>query len=161
MKTSKKAPIKVQNKPKAVEPCAYAAQASMTNYKASKLDRPRTDPPEVAREGTKKEDVTKGECDPESDKPCSSPRRRFMEHPDKRPIPPMASNKNVLRVQPIRKRKPDEIEKGEYDQCYRSTANSMNRPKTQTHFIAEGEVTFKSLLFDPDSQPSEQSKKQG
>jgi hypothetical protein len=29
MKTSKKAPIKVQNKPKAVEPCAYAAQASI------------------------------------------------------------------------------------------------------------------------------------
>merc|ERR1712055_63281 len=32
---------------------------------------------------------------------------------------------------------------------------------TQTHFIAEGEVTFKSLLFVPNSQPSEQFNKYG
>lgn len=62
------------NESKAVEPCANAAQVRMTNYKASKMARPETDPPEVAREGTKKEDVTKGECDPESGNPCSSPR---------------------------------------------------------------------------------------
>jgi hypothetical protein len=149
------------NKPRAVEPCANAAQANMTNYNASKLARPRTDLPEVAREGAKKEDVTKGERDPESNKPCSSPRPRFVEPPDKRPMPAMASNKNVLRVQPIRTRKPDEIEKGEYDKFYGSTASNMNGPMTQTHFIAEGEVTFKSFLFDPDSQPSEQFNKQG
>ena len=32
---------------------------------------------------------------------------------------------------------------------------------TQSHFIAEGEVTFKSLLFIPNSQPSETFNKYG
>jgi HSP90 family molecular chaperone len=32
---------------------------------------------------------------------------------------------------------------------------------TQIHIIAEGEVTFKSILFDPDSQPPEQFKMHG
>jgi hypothetical protein len=63
------------NKPKTVEHCANAAQASMTSHQASKMAGPGTDPPEVAREGTKEEDVTKSECNPESDNPCSSSRR--------------------------------------------------------------------------------------
>jgi hypothetical protein len=79
---------------KSFEPCANAAKASMTSYKDSKTARTRTGPPEVAREVTEKEDVTKtavqqhkGECDPESDLPCSRQRRRFMEPPDKLPMP--------------------------------------------------------------------------
>merc|ERR1712037_854798 len=36
-----------------------------------------------------------------------------------------------------------------------------NGPMTQTHFIAEGEVTFKSLLFVPNKQESEQFNKYG
>ena len=62
------------NEPEVVEPCANAALASMPSYEASKMARPEPDPPEVAREGTK------GECDPESDNPCSSSRQRFVEH---------------------------------------------------------------------------------
>jgi hypothetical protein len=53
----------------------------------------------VAREVIKKEDVTKtaviqpkGECDQESDLPCSCPRRRFVEPSDKLPMPAAASN---------------------------------------------------------------------
>jgi hypothetical protein len=91
------------DKPKPVEPSANAAKASMTSYKASKMAGTRTDPPEVAREVIKKEDVTKtavrqpkGECDPESDLPCSCPRRRFVEPPDKLPMPATASNRKVL-----------------------------------------------------------------
>merc|ERR1719268_588455 len=37
----------------------------------------------------------------------------------------------------------------------------MNGPMTQTHFIAEGEVTFKSLLFVPSKQESESFNKYG
>ena len=47
------------NEPEVAEPCANDAQASMTSYKASTMAGPGTDPPEVAREGTKEEDVTK------------------------------------------------------------------------------------------------------
>jgi hypothetical protein len=69
------------DKPNHVEPSANAAKAGMTSYKASKMAGTRAGPPEVAREVFEKEDVTKaavrqpkGECDPESDLPCSCPR---------------------------------------------------------------------------------------
>jgi len=58
-------------------------------------------------------------------------------------------------AKPIWTRKPEEIEEGEYDEFYKSITTDKNGPLTQTHFIAEGEVTFKSLLFIPSSLPSE------
>jgi hypothetical protein len=69
---------RIVDKSKHVEPSANAAVAGQTSYKASKMAGTRADPLEVAREIFKKEDVTtaavrqpKGECDPESDLPCS------------------------------------------------------------------------------------------
>jgi len=62
---------------------------------------------------------------------------------------------------PIWTRKPDEIEEEEYNEFYKSITKDKNGPMTQTHFIAEGEVTFKSLLFVPNTQPSEQFNKYG
>ena len=64
-------------------------------------------------------------------------------------------------AKPIWTRKPDDIEQDEYDEFYKSITKDKNGPMTQTHFIAEGEVTFKSLLFVPNSQPSEQFNKYG
>merc|ERR1719318_518990 len=54
---------------------------------------------------------------------------------------------------PILTRKPDEIEQGEY--------YDKSGPMTQTHSIAKGEVVFRSLIFVPNSQPSEQFNKFG
>jgi len=62
---------------------------------------------------------------------------------------------------PIWTRKPEEIEEGEYEEFYKSITKDGNGPMTQTHFIAEGEVTFKSLLFVPGKQPSESFNKYG
>jgi len=62
---------------------------------------------------------------------------------------------------PIWTRKPEEIEEGEYDEFYKSITKDKDGPMTQTHFIAEGEVTFKSLLFVPSSQQSETFNKYG
>merc|ERR1712002_531920 len=56
---------------------------------------------------------------------------------------------------PIWTRKPNEIEQEEYDEFYKSITKDKNGPMTQSHFIAEGEVTFKSLLFVPNNQQSE------
>jgi len=64
-------------------------------------------------------------------------------------------------AKPIWTRKPEEIEDGEYDEFYMSITKDKNGPLTQTHFIAEGEVTFKSLLFVPSKQESEQFNKYG
>merc|ERR1712227_515571 len=64
-------------------------------------------------------------------------------------------------AKPIWTRKPDNIEQEEYDEFYKSITKDKNGPMAQSHFIAEGEVTFKSLLFIPNSQPSETFNKYG
>merc|ERR1712156_219897 len=64
-------------------------------------------------------------------------------------------------AKPIWTRKPDDIEQTEYDEFYKSITKDNNGPLTQSHFIAEGEVTFKSLLFIPNTQPSESFNKYG
>merc|ERR1712227_502334 len=62
---------------------------------------------------------------------------------------------------PIWTRKPEQIEEGEYEEFYKAITEDKNGPMTQTHFIAEGEVTFKSLLFVPSKQESESFNKYG
>jgi heat shock protein beta len=62
---------------------------------------------------------------------------------------------------PIWTRKPNEIEDTEYNEFYKSITKDQNGPMTYTHFVAEGEVTFKSLLFVPMQQPSESFNKYG
>jgi hypothetical protein len=93
----------IDDKSKLVTPSANAAVAGKTSYKASKMGVTRSNPPEMAGEIIAKKTVTKaavrqpkGECDPESDLPCSCPRRVFVEPPDKLPMPATASNRKVL-----------------------------------------------------------------
>ncbi|XP_059099026.1 endoplasmin-like [Tigriopus californicus] len=62
---------------------------------------------------------------------------------------------------PIWTRKPNDIEIPEYSEFYKSITKDTNGPLTYTHFVAEGEVTFKSLLFVPVNQPSETFNKYG
>lgn len=62
---------------------------------------------------------------------------------------------------PIWTRKPTEVSQEEYNEFYKSLTKDTAEPLTQTHFVAEGEVTFKSLLFIPKVQPSESFNKYG
>ncbi|XP_049278485.1 endoplasmin [Anopheles funestus] len=62
---------------------------------------------------------------------------------------------------PIWTRKVSEVTDEEYTEFYKSLTKDTSEPLTQTHFIAEGEVTFKSLLFVPKVQPSESFNKYG
>ena len=64
-------------------------------------------------------------------------------------------------AKPIWTRKPSEITAGEYNEFYKSLTKDTNGPLTYTHFVAEGEVTFKSLLFVPVNQPNENFQKYG
>merc|ERR1711988_1761957 len=54
-----------------------------------------------------------------------------------------------------------EIEEEEYSEFYKSITKDSDDHLTHTHFIAEGEVTFKSLLFIPKLQPAESFNKFG
>lgn len=62
---------------------------------------------------------------------------------------------------PIWTRKPAEVTDDEYNEFYKSLTKDTSDPFTHTHFVAEGEVTFKSLLFIPKVQPSESFNKYG
>merc|ERR1711963_1117644 len=62
---------------------------------------------------------------------------------------------------PIWTRKPAEIEDDEYSEFYKSITKDSSDPMTHTHFVAEGEVTFKSLLFVPSTQQNEAFQKYG
>merc|ERR1711872_1186276 len=55
---------------------------------------------------------------------------------------------------PIWTRKPADIEESEYDEFYKSITKDKNGPLAKTHFVAEGEVTFKSLIYIPGTQQS-------
>ena len=64
-------------------------------------------------------------------------------------------------AKPIWTRKPADIEDEEYNEFYKSITKDSINPLAKTHFVAEGEVTFKSLLFIPSVQPSESFNKYG
>ena len=64
---------------------------------------------------------------------------------------------------PIWTRNPKEIEKDEYNKFYLSFAKMSEgkEPLAHMHFTAEGEVTFRSILFVPNEAPAAMFKDQG
>lgn len=57
--------------------------------------------------------------------------------------------------------RPADITEEEYQEFYKSLSKDTKDSLAHTHFIAEGEVTFKALLFLPTVQPSESFNKYG
>lgn len=62
---------------------------------------------------------------------------------------------------PIWTRKPDQVEENEYTEFYKALTKDTKEPLSYTHFNAEGEVSFKSLLYVPSAQPSDTFNKYG
>lgn len=58
-------------------------------------------------------------------------------------------------AKPIWQRKASEVENQEYLDFYKAFTKDQNNPLEYTHFIAEGEVTFKSILYIPKAAPSD------
>lgn len=56
-------------------------------------------------------------------------------------------------AKPIWQRKASEINDAEYREFYKSFTKDSNDPLEYTHFVAEGEVTFKSILYVPKVAP--------
>ncbi|KAK4022733.1 endoplasmin homolog isoform X1 [Daphnia magna] len=64
-------------------------------------------------------------------------------------------------AKPIWTRKPSEVEENEYEEFYKAITKDTQGPLGHIHFVAEGEVTFKSLLYIPKTQPTESFNKYG
>ncbi|XP_011494775.1 PREDICTED: endoplasmin [Ceratosolen solmsi marchali] len=62
---------------------------------------------------------------------------------------------------PIWTIKPSEITDKEYHDFYKSLTSDAQDPLAKVHFVAEGEVTFKSLLYIPIVQPSDSFNRYG
>jgi len=56
-------------------------------------------------------------------------------------------------IKPIWQRPSKEVEDDEYKAFYKSFSKESDDPMAYIHFTAEGEVTFKSILFVPTSAP--------
>uniref|UniRef100_A0A7I5EAY0 ATP-binding region and Heat shock protein Hsp90 domain containing protein n=1 Tax=Haemonchus contortus TaxID=6289 RepID=A0A7I5EAY0_HAECO len=61
----------------------------------------------------------------------------------------------VNNVKPIWMRKPSQVEQEEYDEFYKSITKDYDKPLTHVHFSAEGEVSFRSILYVPKTSPSD------
>ncbi|XP_059051617.1 endoplasmin-like, partial [Achroia grisella] len=62
---------------------------------------------------------------------------------------------------PIWTRKPSDVQEEEYTQFYKSLTKDSTQPLAKAHFIAEGEVTFRALLFVPRVQPADSFNRYG
>jgi len=58
-------------------------------------------------------------------------------------------------AKPIWLRKQKEVTDEEYEEFYKAITKDSDKPMAKTHFVAEGEVTFKSILFVPPTSPSD------
>jgi heat shock protein beta len=56
-------------------------------------------------------------------------------------------------AKPIWQRKPNDVKESEYIDFYKAFTKESSDPLDYTHFVAEGEVTFKSILFMPKTAP--------
>ena len=64
-------------------------------------------------------------------------------------------------AKPIWTKKPADVEDAEYEEFYKALTKDSKGPLGKTHFIAEGEVTFKSLLYVPRVAPSDMLRNYG
>ncbi|XP_066596138.1 endoplasmin [Prorops nasuta] len=62
---------------------------------------------------------------------------------------------------PIWTLKPSEVDDKEYNEFYKVLTKDTQEPLAKIHFVAEGDVTFKSLLFIPKVQPSDSFNRYG
>ena len=58
-------------------------------------------------------------------------------------------------VKPIWTRKPADITNEEYNEFYKTLSKDHDEPLAKVHFTAEGEVTFKSILYVPKASPQD------
>ncbi len=109
---------------------------------------------EKKEEETEKEDEAEKPKDEDEDAAVEEDKEEEEEKPKTKKVTKTVWDWELINdTKPIWTRKPSEIDKEEYNEFYKSITKDKEDPLMQTHFIAEGEVTFKALLYVPNVQP--------
>ena len=123
--------------------------------KTETVEEPIDDDEETTTEApAEKTDETEDEAKVEEEKEEKKPKTRKIEKT-------VWDWELINSSKPIWTRKPSEITDDEYNEFYKSITKDTSEPLAKIHFIAEGEVTFKSLLFVPKVQQSDTFNKYG
>lgn len=119
-------------------------------------------PVDEDEDSTKKEDETTTTTEKPSDDTLEEEKEKKEQKKKTKKVEKTVYDWERINVaKPIWQRKPTEVSDEEYDEFYKSITRDHNAPLARTHFTAEGEMTFKSLLFVPKSQPVESFNKYG
>ena len=131
-------------------------QIYLWSSKTETVEEPIDDDSEEAttEAPTEKTDETEDEAKVEEEKEEKKPKTRKVEKT-------VWDWELINSSKPIWTRKPNEITDEEYNEFYKSITKDSSDPLAKIHFIAEGEVTFKSLLFVPKVQQSDQFNRYG
>lgn len=112
---------------------------------------------EDVKEDTEKEDTEKDEAADEDDAKVEEDEEKKSKKVDKTVWDWELLNDS----KPIWTLKPSEVEEKEYNEFYKTLTKDNQEPLAKIHFVAEGEVTFKSVLFIPKVQPSDSFNRYG
>uniref|UniRef100_A0A182P2E1 Heat shock protein 83 n=1 Tax=Anopheles epiroticus TaxID=199890 RepID=A0A182P2E1_9DIPT len=116
----------------------------------------------VEEETTEKPEKKEDSTDEEEDVKVEEEETTDSDKPKTKKVKKTVWNWEIMNdSKPIWTRKVSDVTEEEYTEFYKSLTKDTSEPLTHTHFIAEGEVTFKSLLFVPKVQPSESFNKYG
>ncbi|CAN8002044.1 unnamed protein product, partial [Ixodes hexagonus] len=112
------------------------------------------------------EDAAKKEAEDKTDKEEEDKVEEEEDDTDKKPKTKKVDKTTwdwelINSAKPIWTRKPSEIEEKEYEEFYKAITKDTQPPLMKTHFIAEGELTFKALLYVPTVQPTESFNRYG
>lgn len=107
----------------------------------------------LEEEEEKKEEATKDE-DKEEDEEGKVEEEKDEDKPKTKKVSKTVWDWELMNsVKPIWTRKTDDVSDDEYNEFYKSISKDSEQPLARTHFTAEGEVTFKSILYVPKASP--------
>lgn len=128
----------------------------MWSSKIVQVDAEEVEEDKPVKEDTEKDDTAEDKEDEEDD--------AKIEEDEKKPkkVDKTVWDWELLNdSKPIWTMKPNEVEEKEYIEFYKTLTKDNQEPLVKTHFVAEGEVTFKSVLFIPKVQPSDSFNRYG
>ncbi|XP_041936766.1 endoplasmin [Alosa sapidissima] len=115
--------------------------------KTETVEEPIDEDDEAAKEEAKEEDATEDEVEVEEEE-------EKEDKPKTKKVEKTVWDWELMNdIKPIWQRPSREVEEDEYKAFYKTFSKDSDEPLGHIHFTAEGEVTFKSILFVPAAAP--------